>query len=132
MPTPSPAIRLMLEAIRAMRETGYTREDVQGLAGDVLEHLEANGHQPYGFGHCTNCHRLIIGWSAYQWFILVASRVPRAASPRTATPYIAYRTALYVESTSYPLEFASMRALPSAHSRCSTATANSSTFSPLM
>ena len=31
MPTQSQALRLMPEAIRAMRETGYTREDVQGL-----------------------------------------------------------------------------------------------------
>ena len=81
MPTQSQALRLMLEAIRAMRETGYTREDVQGLVTDAFEHIEANGHQPYAFGHCTNCHRLIIGWSAYHWSIAVSDPCPRCGKP---------------------------------------------------
>ena len=81
MPTQSQALRLMPEAIRAMRAAGYTREDVQGLAGDVLEHLEANGHQPYAFGHRTNCRRLIIGWSAYHWAIAVSDPCPRCGKP---------------------------------------------------
>ena len=81
MPTQSQALRLMLEAIRALRETGYTRADVQGLVTDAFEHIEANGHQPYACGHCTNCRRLIIGWSAYHWSIAVSDPCPRCGEP---------------------------------------------------
>ena len=81
MPTQSQALRLMLEAIRAMRETGYTREDVQGLVTDDFEHIEDTGHQPYAFGHCTNCRRLIIGWSADHWSIAVSDPCPRCGKP---------------------------------------------------
>ena len=46
-----------------MREAGHTQEGVQELVGDAFEHLEGDGHQPYAFGHCTECgptrrHRL--------------------------------------------------------------------------
>ena len=82
MPTQSHALRLMLEAIRAMRETGYTREDVQvDWSPTPSNYIEANGHQPYAFGHCTNCHRLIIGWSAYHWSIAVSDPCPRCGKP---------------------------------------------------
>ena len=81
MSSQSEALRLMLEAIRAMRETGYTQEDVQELVGDAFEHLESDGHQPYAFGHCTNCRRLIIGWSAYQWSVLVREPCPKCGNP---------------------------------------------------
>ncbi len=40
MSSQSEALRLTLEAIRAMRETGYTQEDVQELIGEAFEHLE--------------------------------------------------------------------------------------------
>ena len=43
MPTQSEALRLMLEAIRAMREAGYIREDVQELASEAWDHLEGGG-----------------------------------------------------------------------------------------
>ena len=86
MPTQNEALRLILEAIIAMREAGYAQEDVQELAGEAWEHLEGGGHQPHTFGHCTNCRRLIIGWSAYQWSILVREPCPRAASPGERAP----------------------------------------------
>ena len=40
MPTQSQALRLMLEAIRAMRAAGYTQEDVQELVTAAFQHLE--------------------------------------------------------------------------------------------
>ena len=46
MPTQSKALRLMLEAIIAMREAGYAQKDVQELAREAWEHLEGAGHQP--------------------------------------------------------------------------------------
>ena len=70
MASQSDALRIMLAAIAAMREAGYAKEDIQELAGDAWDHIEAGGHQPHAFGHCTNCRHLIIGWSAYQWSIL--------------------------------------------------------------
>ena len=81
MPTQSEALRLMLEAISAMREAGYTQEDVQELAGEAWDHLEGGGHQPHAFGHCINCGRVIIGWSSYQWSILVRDPCPRCGKP---------------------------------------------------
>ena len=81
MPTQSEALRFMLEAISAMREAGYTQEDVQELAGEAWDHLEGGGHQPHAFGHCINCGRVIIGWSSYQWSILVRDPCPRCGKP---------------------------------------------------
>ena len=81
MPTQSQALRLMPEAIRAMRAAGYTQEDVQELVTAAFQHLEGDGHQPYAFAHCTNCRRLIIGWSVYQWTILVREPCPRRGKP---------------------------------------------------
>ena len=81
MPTQRDALRLMLEAIRAMREAGYTQDEVQDLAGEAWPHLEDGGHQPYAFGHCINCGRVIVGWSAYQWSILVREPGPRCGQP---------------------------------------------------
>ena len=82
MPTQSQALRLMLEAIRAMRETGYTREDVQGAGHRRPSNTsKPMAHQPHAFGHCTNCGRVIVGWSAYQWSILVREPCPRCGKP---------------------------------------------------
>ena len=82
MPTQSEALRMMLEAISAMRETGYTKEDVQELVTAAFDHIEGGDtHQPYAFGHCTNCGRLIIGWSVYQWAILVRGPCPKCGKP---------------------------------------------------
>ena len=53
MATQSRFLQLMLEAISAMREAGYTREDVQELTSETWEHLEGGG-QPYAFGNCNN------------------------------------------------------------------------------
>ena len=75
------ALRLMLEAISAMRAAGYTREDVEELVTAAFEHLESGGHQPHAFGHCINCGRVIIGWSAYQWSILVREPCPKCGKP---------------------------------------------------
>ena len=80
MATQSGFLQLMLEAISAMREAGYTREDVQELTSEAWEHLEGGG-RPYSFGNCSNCGRVIIGWSAYQWSILVREPCPRCGKP---------------------------------------------------
>ena len=61
MATQHDALRLMLDAISAMRESGYTQEDVQELVAHAWEHLEGGTSRPYAFGHCTNCGRVIIG-----------------------------------------------------------------------
>ena len=37
------------------------------LAADAFDHIEAGGHRPHAVGHCSNCGRVIIGWSAYAW-----------------------------------------------------------------
>ena len=47
MPSHGDALRLMLEAIGAMREAGYTQEGVQELASDAWDHLGGDGPQPY-------------------------------------------------------------------------------------
>ena len=75
------SFRLMLEAISAMREAGYTQEDIQDLVAAAFEHLEGGSSTPYAFGRCTNCRRLIIGWSPYQWAILVREPCPRCGQP---------------------------------------------------
>ena len=38
-------------------------------------------HWPYAFGHCTNCRKLIIGWSFYLWSVLVREPCPRCGKP---------------------------------------------------
>ena len=81
MPTQSQALRLMLEAISSIRAAGYTQEDVQELVTAAFQHLEGKPHQPYACGHCTNCNRLIIGWSVYQWSILVREPCPKCGKP---------------------------------------------------
>lgn len=53
----------------------------QELMVAAFEHLEGDGHQPYAFGHCTECGRLIIGWSAYQWPIVVQEPCPKCGKP---------------------------------------------------
>ena len=57
MASQSEALRLMLEAINAMREAGFTQDDVQELVTAAFEHLEGDPRQPYAFGHCSNCRR---------------------------------------------------------------------------
>ena len=61
MSTQAEALRLMLTAIAAMREAGYTQDDLQDLVTAAFEHLDGNPRQPYAFDRCTNCNRLIIG-----------------------------------------------------------------------
>lgn len=75
------ALRLLLTALAAMRETGYTGDDVLELVKDAWDHLEGGGQQPHAFGHCLNCNHLIIGWSAYHWTILVREPCPRCGKP---------------------------------------------------
>ena len=77
MASQSDALRLMLDAISAMRATGYTQDDIQELVTAAFEHLEGGATRPYAFGRCTNCRRLIIGWSVYQWSIAVSEPCPR-------------------------------------------------------
>ena len=71
------ALRLMLEGISAMREAGYTREDLQELTGEAWAHLEGGGQQPHAYGRCVHCGHFIIGWSAYEWSMLVRDPCPR-------------------------------------------------------
>ena len=37
----------MLEAINAMREAGYTQEDIAELVADAFEYLEGGATRPY-------------------------------------------------------------------------------------
>lgn len=71
----------MLDAISAMREAGYTQEDVHALTDEAWQHLEGGGQQPHAFGHCINCGYVIIGWSAYQWSILVREPCTKCGKP---------------------------------------------------
>jgi hypothetical protein len=81
MASQSDALRIMLTAIAAMHEAGYTKDDIQEFTGETWDHIEAGADGPYAFGHCTNCNRIIIGWSAYQWGILVREPCPRCGKP---------------------------------------------------
>ena len=60
-----------------VREAGYTQGDIQELVTAAFDHLNGDPVQPYAFGHCTNCRKLIIGWSVYQWSSLVREPCPR-------------------------------------------------------
>ena len=42
----SDALRRMLEAISAMREAGFTQDDVQDLVTAAFEHLESGATRP--------------------------------------------------------------------------------------
>ena len=44
MSSQSDALRLMLDAIGAMRQAGYTQEDIQDLVAAAFQHLEGDGH----------------------------------------------------------------------------------------
>ena len=81
MSTQSDALRLMLDAIGAMREAGFTQDDVQDLITAAFQHLAGDSSTPYAFGRCTNCRKLIVGWSVYQWSILVRDPCPRCGKP---------------------------------------------------
>ena len=81
MPTQSERLQIMLGAISAMREAGYTREDVQDLVAQTWHHLEGLSSTPYAFGNCSHCGRVIIAWSAYQWSILVREPCSRCGQP---------------------------------------------------
>ena len=74
MANQSESLRLMLDAISTMRAAGYTQEDVQELVTAAFDHLDGDPAHPYAFGHCS---KLIIGWSVYQWSILVCEPCPR-------------------------------------------------------
>ena len=80
MASQSDALRIMLTAIAAMHEAGYTKDDIEELVTEAWENIEAGG-QPYATGHCLSCNRIIIGWSAYQWGILVREPCPRCGKP---------------------------------------------------
>ena len=62
----SEALRRTLDAVKAMREAGYTQEDIQELVAAAFEHIEDDDHQPYAYGRCTECGRVIVGWSPYR------------------------------------------------------------------
>ena len=81
MASQSEVLQQMLDAIKAMQEARYTHEDIEELVAAAFEHLKAEGHQPYAFERCTECGRVIIGWSAYQWSILVRKPCPRCGKP---------------------------------------------------
>ena len=81
MATQHEALRLMLDAINAMRESGYNQEDIQELVTAAFQHLEGGPPKPYAFGHCTNCNRFLIGWSPYQWSVLVREPCRHCGQP---------------------------------------------------
>ena len=81
MPSQSEALRAMLDAINAMRAAGYTQEDIEELVQNAFEHLEGGATRPYAYGRCTECRAIIIGWSAYQWSILVREPCPKCGKP---------------------------------------------------
>ena len=81
MASQSEALRLMLEAISAMRAAGYTQDDIQELVTAAFEHVEGDTPKPYAFGRCTNCNQPMIGWSVYQWSILVHDPCPKRCEP---------------------------------------------------
>ena len=81
MPTQSEALRLMLEAISAMREAGYTQEDVQELAGEAWDHLEGVATSPTPLVTASTAAAASSGGhptSGPSWCV---TRVPGAASP---------------------------------------------------
>ena len=75
------SFKLMLEAISAMREAGFTHEDLQDLLAAAFDHLEGVSSTPYAFGRCAHCNRWIIGWSPYQWSALVRAPCPKCGEP---------------------------------------------------
>ena len=77
----SEALRFMLAAIRAMREAGYNEADIRELVGEAFQHLDSDADHPHAYGHCLNCGRAIIGWSAYQWSTLVREPCPNCGKP---------------------------------------------------
>jgi hypothetical protein len=62
MASQSAALQLILQAINAMREPATPRSSPP-TPGSTSRAAPLG---PYAFGHCTECSRLIIGWSAYQ------------------------------------------------------------------
>ena len=73
--------RQVLPAASPVHPCSYGLATAQELMVAAFEHLEGDGHQPYAFGHCTECGRLIIGWSAYQWPIVVQEPCPKCGKP---------------------------------------------------
>jgi hypothetical protein len=61
MASQSAALQLILQAINAMREPATPRSSPPTPGSP-----RGRRHCPYALGHCTECSRLIIGWSAYQ------------------------------------------------------------------
>ena len=58
---------------------GAVRQRSGAAAGE--KGLEGVDHKPYAFGNCSHCGRVIIGWSAYRWSILVGEPCPRCGQP---------------------------------------------------
>lgn len=81
MATQAQALHDLLDAISAMRQLGYTQEDIHDLVTAAFEHLEGDPPRPHAFGHCTSCNHLIVGWTIYQWSILVREPCPRCGKP---------------------------------------------------
>ena len=81
MVSQSDALILLLQALAAMRDAGYSDDDVVDLVKDAWDHLEGGGQRPHAVGHCTECGRVIVGWSAHQWAILVREPCPHCGQP---------------------------------------------------
>ena len=75
------ALIRLLDAIGAMRAAGFTRDDITKLVTAAFQHLEGDHVRPHAFGRCTHCNMLIVGWSVYQWSILVRDPCPRCGEP---------------------------------------------------
>gem|GEM_PF-6808098 len=46
------------------------RDGIREMATAAFERVDGDSVQPHAHGSCTNCNRLIIGWSARRWSIL--------------------------------------------------------------
>ena len=80
MPTQSEALRLMLEAIAAMRAAGYTQEDIQELVTAAFQHLEGGvpAIRLRPLHELPSIEHRLVG---LPWPVLVREPCPRCGKP---------------------------------------------------
>lgn len=73
MPPPpaTQSLRELLQAIGAMIDAGFTRQDIHAVVTDALEHLTRDELRAEHAVQCRHCQRLIVAGSVYQWSILL-------------------------------------------------------------
>ena len=72
----------MHAAARAMQQASYAAERITELWAEAHTHPRGTGQKPCAFERCTECGRVMVGWSAYQWSTLVREPCPRSGKPR--------------------------------------------------